>query len=111
MKKDPYQIIKHQLISEKASVLMGLKDAESNACLKKFKNPKYVFVVDVNANKQEIKFALEEIYKKKGIKVIAVNTLLSKPKPRMFKGVFGRTKPFKKAVVTLRVGDAIEESV
>lgn len=107
--ENPYDIIKHMLVSEKASVLMGLKNAESNRCLKKCKAPKYVFVVDVKANKNEIKKAVEEIYKKKGIKVKSVNTITGKTKPRMFRGVLGETKPFKKAIVTLREGDSIDE--
>jgi large subunit ribosomal protein L23 len=109
MKKNPYSIIKHRMISEKANMLMSLKDAESNACLKKFKNPRYVFVVEKSANKQEIKAALEEIYKTKGIKVIAVNTINAKTKPRVFKGRMGMTKPFKKAIVTLRESDNIDQ--
>lgn len=104
-----YDIIKHMLVSEKASVLMGLKKAESNASLRKCKSPKYVFVVDVKANKHEIKVAVEEIYKKKGIKVVSVNTISGKSKRRMFRGVVGETKPYKKAVVTLREGDSIDE--
>jgi len=109
MKKDPYSVIKHRLVSEKANMLMSLKDAESNICLKRFKNPKYVFVVEKSANKQEIKDALQEIYKAKGIKVIAVNTLNTKAKPRAFKGKFGMTKPYKKAIVTLRESDNIDQ--
>ncbi len=109
MKKDPYSIIKHRLVSEKANMLMSLKDFNSNACLKRFKNPKYVFVVEKSANKNEIKAALQEIYKSKGIKVIAVNTLNAKPKPRLFKGKFGMTKPYKKAIVTLRESDNLDQ--
>lgn len=106
---NPYDIVKHMLVSEKSSVLMGLKDAQSNACLKKCKSPKYVFVVDIKANKTEIKSAVEEIYKKKGIKVVSVNTITGKTKPRMFKGKLGETKPYKKAIVTLKEGDSLDE--
>ena len=110
MDKSPYIIIKHRRVSEKANVLMGLKDASSNACLKRCKNPKYVFLVDMNANKLQIKAALEEIYRKKGIKVVSVNTLIGKAKPKRFRGRPGNTKPYKKAVVTLREGDCLDES-
>lgn len=106
---NPYDIIKHVHVSEKASVLMGLEEAESNVCLRKCKSPKYVFVVDVKANKNEIKSAVEQIYKKGGIKVVAVNTITAKPKSRMFKGRLGTTKPFKKAIVTLKEGDSLDE--
>lgn len=107
--ENPYEIVKHLLVSEKASVLMGLKDSQSSASLKKCKSPKYVFVVDMKANKTEIKQAVEEIYKKKSISVTSVNTLISKAKPRMFKGRLGKTKQFKKAIVTLKEGDSIDE--
>ena len=53
--KDPYKIVKRQLISEKANMLMNLKDRESNKSLKRFKKSKYVFLVDKKANKKEIK--------------------------------------------------------
>lgn len=105
---NPYEIIKHVLVSEKANVLMWLKEGNSNPSLRKCLSPKYVFVVDIKANKHEIKNAVEEIYKKAGIKVVAVNTITGKAKPRRFRGMPGRTKPFKKAIVTLRKGDSIE---
>ena len=109
MDRNPYAIIKHMLVSEKASVLMGLKDAQSSACLKRCKSPKYVFVVDMRANKTEIKLAFEEIYKKKNITVVSVNTIIGKPKPRKFKGRLGSTKSYKKAIITLKEGDNIDE--
>jgi large subunit ribosomal protein L23 len=110
MERTSYDIIKHMLISEKANVLMGLKNAESNACLKKCKSPKYVFVVDMKANKGEIKSAIEEIYKKKAIRVVSVNTIIGKPKKRLFRGKAGATKSYKKAIVTLREGDSLDEN-
>lgn len=107
--KDPYQIIKHRYVTEKANVLLHLKDAKSNRSLAKCEAPKYVFIVDREANKTEIKAALEEIYAKQKIQVTAVNTILTKPKKRRFRGRLGQTKAFKKAVVTLRKGDNIDE--
>lgn len=109
MEKNPYSIIKRRLVSEKANMLMTLKDAVSNKCLRRFKSPKYVFVVEKSANKKEIKAAIEEIYKKKGIRVVSVNTIVTKTKPRLFRGRFGRTKSFKKAIITLREGDSLDE--
>ncbi len=108
MKKDPYQIVKHQHVTEKSSVLTGLQHATSNICLSRCKSPKYVFIVDPSANKQEIAWAVEEIYKPKQIKVVAVNTINVKGKARRVRGRLGMRKSFKKAIVTLEVGDSID---
>lgn len=106
--KNPYEIIKHQLVTEKSMMLGRLKDVESNKSVKSFKSPKFVFVVDKSANKFEIAQALEEIYKKEGIKVVAVNTINVKSKARRVRGRSGFTSPFKKAVVTLRPDDKLD---
>lgn len=108
MKRDPYQIVKHQHVTEKALMLEGLKNATSNASLRRCQSPKYVFVVDNLANKAEIAWAVEEIYREKNIKVVAVNTINVKPKQRRVRGRLGMTKSFKKAIVTLEEGDAID---
>ena len=109
MKKDPFSIIKRQVITEKANVLMRLQELESNKCLKKFKKAKYVFFVDIKANKKEIKNAIEEIYKDHNIVVESVNTISVKKKPKMVRGILGTTKAKKKAIVTLKEGCSIEE--
>lgn len=70
---------------------------------------RFAFVVDNNANKLQIKKAVEELY---DVAVINVNTMNydGKLKSRNTKsGVLtGRTKAFKKAVVTLKEGDTID---
>ena len=108
MKKDPYQIINHQHVTEKATVLENLKTAVSNPCVARCQSPKYVFIVDPSANKQQIAWALEEIYRDKKIKVVDVNTINVKAKQRRVRGRLGMTKSFKKAVVTLEPGDSID---
>lgn len=108
VQKNPYQTIKHQHVTEKAMMLQRLQTADSNRSLKRCESPKYVFVVDRSANKQEIAKALEEIYKNEGIKVMAVNTINVKPKARRVRGRPGFTNAFKKAVVTLRKGDSLD---
>lgn len=106
--KSLYQIIKHQHVTEKSMMLQRLKTAESNPSLKRCESPKYVFIVDRNANKQEIANALEEIYKNEGIKVVAVNTINVKAKARRVRGRSGFKNAFKKAIVTLRRGDNLD---
>lgn len=109
-KQNPYQIIKSRHVTEKTHMLESLKDAESNASLRRCKAPKYVFIVEKTANKQEIARALEQIYAEKNIKVKAVNTITTKPKPRRVRGRIGATSAFKKAIVTLAQGDTLDNT-
>lgn len=70
---------------------------------------RYGFIVDENANKVEIKNAVEKMY---GVNVKSVNTLrvLGKSKTRFTKAgsVSGRKPNFKKAIVTLASGEVID---
>ncbi len=70
---------------------------------------RYGFVVDVDANKLQIKTAIEKMY---SVSVTRVNTMnyKGKHKTRHTKTgwVEGRTNKFKKAIVTLIEGDAID---
>ena len=59
---------------------------------------KYTFKVAKDANKIEIKKAVEEIFK---VKVEAVNTVNMKSKPKRVRMVPGKTASWKKAIVTL----------
>ncbi|MBA3721715.1 MAG: 50S ribosomal protein L23 [Parachlamydiaceae bacterium] len=106
--KSPYQVIKHKHVTEKSMMLQGLKTADSNPSLKRCESPKYVFIVDRAANKQEIANALEQIYKDEGIKVVAVNTINVKAKARRVRGRAGYKSGFRKAIVTLRPGDSLD---
>ena len=80
-----YDIIRRPVITEQS--MDGVADQ------------KYVFMVDVNATKTEIKAAVEEIF---GVKVAKVNTLRQQGKMKRT-GSFpmGRRAEYKKAVVTL----------
>lgn len=87
-----YSILKHPLISEKAS-----KDAALG---------KYVFVVDNNANAIEIKKAVEKLYK---VKVLKVNTSIVKGKIKRVRfNQPGKTSNWKKAIITLKKGFEIK---
>lgn len=108
VEKNPYHIIKNQHITEKAIMLGGLKSATSNKSVARCESPKYVFIVDKAANKHEIARAIEEIYRDKKVKVVAVNTINVKPKARRVRGRSGTTKSFKKAVVTFEKGDNLD---
>ncbi|MCB1118667.1 MAG: 50S ribosomal protein L23 [Chlamydiia bacterium] len=106
--KNPYQIVKHVHITEKSSTLHNLQSSESNPSVRRCKTPKYVFIVDKEANKREIAQAVEEIYRDQKIKVISVNTIRMKPKKRRVRGRVGFKPGFKKAIVTLSEGDSLE---
>lgn len=70
---------------------------------------KYGFIVDIRANKIEIKDAVQKMY---GVNVQHVNTInvMGKRKVRFTKAgvVEGRKPNFKKAIVTLKEGEVID---
>ena len=66
---------------------------------------KYLFLVNLKANKIQIKHAVEQLYK---VKVKDVNTFVSAGKLKRVRHQLGRTPETKKAVVTLKTGQKIE---
>lgn len=90
--KDPRDIIKRPVITEKSSDLI---EGEN----------KYTFVVDKKANKIEIKEAVEKLF---NVTVVNVNTLNVKPKRRRVGRYEGFRGGYKKAIVELQAGDTIE---
>ena len=87
LNKDPRDIIVSPVVSEKS---YGLID-----------EGKYTFIVAPDANKTEIKLAIEKIF---GVKVASVNTLNRQGKTRRTKFGMGKRKDTKRAVVTLKSG-------
>ncbi|MDK2918785.1 MAG: large subunit ribosomal protein [Candidatus Petromonas sp.] len=82
--KTPYDIIIKPIITERSMEEMAEK--------------KYTFEVDKRSNKVEIKKAVEKIF---GVNVDKVNTISVKGKKKRMGRYEGRTKSWKKAVVTL----------
>ena len=73
---------------------------------------KYTFAVHDEANKIQIKAAVEELWAREGVTVVAVNVLTTKPKEKR-RGtkrgrITGYTTPWRKAIVTLAAGQKIE---
>ncbi len=68
-------------------------------------NNVYTFKVAKDADKTEIKRAIEEAF---GVTVEKVNTLNTKSKRRRVGKYAGRSKTYKKAIVTLASGSSIE---
>ena len=88
---DPRDIIIRPVISEKSYDMI-----EHN---------RYTFEVAKSASKPQIADAVSEIF---GVTVTNVNTMNVTGKPRRVRVAKGKTRDWKKAVVTLREGDSIE---
>jgi len=87
----PYQVIRRPVITEKNTLL-----SEQN---------KYTFEVAKDANKPQIKAAVEMAFK---VKVVSVNVIHVPGKMRRAGRRRGMTPSWKKAIVTLVPGDKIE---
>jgi len=89
---DKYQVIKKPLITEKGTMLQSFNNA-------------YLFEVARNAEKLDIKTAIEEIY---GVKVKDVRTMNRKGKPKRRGYVPGKKPDWKKAIVVLEADSVID---
>lgn len=86
-----YDIVRSPVITEKATL-----GSEHN---------QVTFRVPLDANKLEIKAAVESIF---AVKVKAVNTLRQVGKTKRFKGFVGKRNDFKKAIISLAEGQSID---
>ena len=87
-------IIKKPMLTEKSTTLNQFNQ--------------YSFIVSKDSNSQEIKNAIEKIFK---VKVTKVNTSIMRGKLKTFKGISGYKKDFKKAIITLAEGNTIDSSL
>lgn len=87
----PYAVLLRPIITEKTTVLTGAD--------------KYVFEVDLRANKNQIKEAIQVAF---NVRVVDVNTMVMKGKPKRFGRKVTNRPDWKKAIVTLVQGDKIE---
>ena len=88
-----HDIIRSPVVTEKST-----KISENN---------QFVFKVDLATSKDEIKNAIEKLFK---VKVKAVNTIKVKGKKKIFKGTKGKRSDYKKAVITLQKGETLDYS-
>ncbi len=86
-----YSVLERPLITEKATRM-----AEQN---------KFVFKISPDANKTDVKRAVEAIF---GVTVTKVNTLNVEGKVKRFRGNPGQRKDYRKAIVTLAAGQTID---
>ena len=89
---DPRDIILRPVVSEKS---YGLLESGS-----------YTFEVHPDANKTQVKIAIEKIFD--GVKVMSVNTINRQGKRKRTRAGYGQRKSTKRAIVTLKTGDKIE---
>lgn len=89
-----FDVIRRPLVTEKSTVLQGLRN-------------QFTFEVASDTNKVEVRKAIETLF---SVKVLKVNIVSVPSKARRMFGRPGHTKPWKKAVVTLRKGDSIDVS-
>jgi len=87
----PYEVLRRPVITEKGTQLQA--------------QGKYAFEVARDANKPQIKQAVEKAFK---VKVTAVNVVMVRGKERRVGRRQVLTQPWKKAIVTLQPGDKIE---
>jgi large subunit ribosomal protein L23 len=88
-----YQVLKRPILTEKSDY-----QRDDN---------QYVFEVDRQANKLQIKEAVETLF---DVDVMAVNTMIMKPKRRRLGRRTITTRPaWKRAIVTLAPGERIQE--
>jgi large subunit ribosomal protein L23 len=88
---DPRDIILKPVISEKSYDMIAQN--------------RYTFEVAKTASKPQIAQAVTDIF---GVTVTSVNTMNVTGKPRRVRVAKGKTRDWKKAVVTLKEGDSIE---
>jgi large subunit ribosomal protein L23 len=89
--RGPHEIIRRPTVTEKGTALK-----EQN---------KYCFEVDRQANKIEVKRAVEALF---NVKVAAVHTVAVRGRVKRLGRFAGRTPDWKKAIVTLKEGHSIE---
>ena len=88
---NPRDVLLRPVVSEKS---YGLLD-----------EGKYTFIVDPDANKTQIRLAVEAVF---GVKVTDVNTLNRPGKRRRTRYGWGKRPDTKRAIVTLAEGDRID---
>ena len=86
-----YDVVRRPIVTEKSS-----RGSE---------NGQMTFEVAIDATKPKIKMAVETLFE---VEVKAVNTLVQKGKTKRFKGFVGKRSDMKKAIVTLKDGQAID---
>jgi len=91
--KDPRTVIRHPIVTEKSLMARDEKG-------------RYVLVVAIDANKHQVRAAVEELFH---VHVKDVNIMRVKGKRKRLGRFEGKRSDWKKAVVRLAKGERIEE--
>ncbi|MEM1058311.1 MAG: 50S ribosomal protein L23 [Verrucomicrobiota bacterium] len=90
--REPYDILRHPSVTEKATALS--------------EKSQYVFRVAPDATKQEIRYAVRQVFKKNVVRVNTMNVTGKKVRERYVSA--GKKPNWKKAIVTLKAGETID---
>jgi len=89
--RDSHDVLIKPMVSEKSMIMM--------------ENDKYSFIVNRDANKIEIKHAVEELF---DVEVVNVTTRIIKGKIKRMGRAQGKRPDTKRAIITLKPGSKIE---
>jgi len=87
-----YDIIRRPLVTEKNTLLATTQN-------------EYAFEVAIDANRSQVKQAIEKLF---GVKVVRVNTLVARRTARKLGKLPGKRKLWKKAIVKVKEGDKFD---
>jgi large subunit ribosomal protein L23 len=99
-----HQIVKRPLLTEKGTRLKESGGAPSGRAPEQLK-PQVLFEVAMDANKVEIRQAIEALF---SVKVVDVHTQVMRGKEKRIGRYMGQKPSWKKAIVTLAAGNKIE---
>ena len=105
MTRAAHHIIKRPILTEKGTRLKEHGGAPVGTFGEEDLKPQLLFEVALDANKIEIKSAIEALF---SVKVVDVHTQIMRGKDKRIGRFMGRRPNWKKAIVKLREGDTIE---
>ena len=91
-----FEILRRPIVTEKTTLIQTSADTDKR---------QYSFIVANDANKFEVKAAIEGLF---GVKVAKVTTANYQGKIKRFRGRLGRRNDYKKATVTLQAGAELD---
>jgi large subunit ribosomal protein L23 len=105
MNRAAHHVIKRPLLTEKGTRLKDTGGAPAGTFSEEELQPQVLFEVAIDANKIEIKQAVEALF---SVKVVDVHTQIMRGKDKRIGRFTGRRPNWKKAIVTLAAGNKIE---
>jgi large subunit ribosomal protein L23 len=105
MTRAAHQIIKRPILTEKGTRLKEHGGAPVGTFGEEELKPQLLFEVALDANKIEIKSAIEALF---SVKVVDVHTQIMRGKEKRVGRFMGQRSNWKKAIVTLAAGNKIE---